>query len=757
MRYLLFFLFVLHLQNGFSQSSQDARDRSVELELVNENGLYHLEWTADPDAPEYRVYEKNIEDTDWGAPVAILPGDATRFDGVDLPVGSGKEYAVFKHEFDLLISTVEVPAGEELTLEFTDMFSIGLCCDFGFGYYRLEGCGMELAYGDDFGDSDITTFTVCDNGQSTETLTLTIRQDMFPQSTAYELRSIATDSVYLTSGVPGTLIAPNPAYGYLYAGNELPAVHHRGGIIVLAEAGVRQQIAPEMDRLQLDLIRDGWRVYFETAEMTETPVEVRNKIQALYAAHPEINSLFIVGHVPVPYSGEIAPDTHFENHEGAWAADVYYGELDGNWTDVMVSNTTAQFEYNHNVPGDGKFDQDSIPGGVELAVGRVDFFDMPAFAASEVDLLKAYFQKNHLFRNSFYDIPRRALIDDNFDNTFAAPAASAWRNFSTMFGEADIVEADYFSTMSSAGYLWSYGCGSGSHISAAGIGTTENFSNSNLNTIFTMLFGSQFGDWDNRNNFLRAPLASGLTLTNCWAGSPPWTFHQMSMGAPIGTCVRATQDSRTNGGIYLDNGPQLVHVALMGDPSLRMHPVIAPLSAFAQEQENEIKINWEPAGGTDILGYNIYRATEQFGEYNLLNDSPVAATTYTDFPPATATYHYLIRTVKLESSASGTYLNMSPGAMASSEFILGIPQVDLSAEIRVTPNPVSDRCRLEFGFETVGVAIDVFSVLGARMEVGVSEGAEYSVELDFSGIADGVYFVRIAGTDWMGIKRVVVK
>jgi hypothetical protein len=34
------------------------------------------------------------------------------------------------------------------------------------------------------------------------------------------------------------------------------------------------------------------------------------------------------------------------------------------------------------------------------------------------------------------------------------------------------------------------------------------------NLFFTMLFGSYFGDWDSQDNFLRAPLAQGLTLTN---------------------------------------------------------------------------------------------------------------------------------------------------------------------------------------------------------------------------------------------------
>ncbi len=754
---ILFFL-CFSCASMFAQSSQDARDRSVELELVEEEGNFHLEWTFDPDAPEYRVYQKELNDTTWGAPLAILPGDATRFDDVELFPGTAKEFGVFKYEFDLIVKTVEVPAGTDFVLEFSDMFNIGLCCDFGFGYYRLSGCGGELAYGDDFGSSDITEFTVCDNGVATETLTLTIKQDMFPQSTSYILREVATDSVYLTSGEPGTLIAQNPAYGYIYAGNRLPPVHSRGGVILLIEESIRLPISPEIDRLQLDLVRDGWKTYIETASMTDSVPDIRAKIQALYQANPEINSLFIIGHVPVPYSGEIAPDSHFENHEGAWAADVYYGELNGNWTDNQVTNTSAQFEYNHNVPGDGKFDQDSIPTAVELAVGRVDFFDMPAFADSEIELLRKYFQKNHLYRNAFYDIPRRALVDDNFGRTFAAPAASAWRNFSTMFGGENIDITDYFSTLSTtSGYLWSYGCGSGSHISAEGIGTTQDFANFELNTVFTMLFGSQFGDWDNSNNFLRAPLASGLTLTNCWAGSPPWTFHHMSLGAPIGTSVLATQNSRSNGGVYLDNGPQLVHVALMGDPTLRMHMAIAPASAFAAMEGESVRINWNPAGGLNIEGYNIYRSADQFGDYELLNDTPVDATTYLDTPPSNALYYYLIRTVVLETSASGTYLNLSPGTPTSAEFIVGTSLPDFSQQINIQPNPASEAFYLNFAFVPQNFNLEIYNVQGQKVYVDqVNTNADQikvSLPEEWS---TGIFYVKVWNDEWSAVKKLMV-
>ncbi len=90
---------------------------------------------------------------------------------------------------------------------------------------------------------------------------------------------------------------------------------------------------------------------------------------------PTIESLFILGHVPVPYSGNIL-GAH-ANHQGAWPADLYYGELDGEWTDYLVTNTSASRVANHNVPGDGKFDQTFLPSDVDLMVGRVDLNRMP--------------------------------------------------------------------------------------------------------------------------------------------------------------------------------------------------------------------------------------------------------------------------------------------------------------------------------------------------------------------------------------------
>ena len=80
---------------------------------------------------------------------------------------------------------------------------------------------------------------------------------------------------------------------------------------------------------------------------------------------PATNPITPTGGV-VGLKGNLAPDGHGE-HYGAWPADVYYGDVNGAWTDNSVWSTGAAWPRNHNVPGDGKFDQTTIPSQVELA------------------------------------------------------------------------------------------------------------------------------------------------------------------------------------------------------------------------------------------------------------------------------------------------------------------------------------------------------------------------------------------------------
>ena len=86
---------------------------------------------------------------------------------------------------------------------------------------------------------------------------------------------------------------------------------------------------------------------------------------------------------------------------------------------------------------------------------------------------------------------------------FISAGAILVRNFAAFFGADLVFLLDYRSTLQSGSYLWSYGCGAGSYTSCSGVANTTNFTTDSLLSIFTMLFGSNFGDWDSDNNLLQ--------------------------------------------------------------------------------------------------------------------------------------------------------------------------------------------------------------------------------------------------------------
>ncbi|HEX5625317.1 MAG TPA: hypothetical protein VFX48_04810, partial [Saprospiraceae bacterium] len=447
------------------------------------------------------------------------------------------------------------------------------------------------------------------------------------------------------------------AFGYVYAGIKLAPVEWRGSILLLVDSTVNARLKTELDLLKSDLTNEAWNVITHVPSARHSVSEIRTKIADLRRINPDLRSVFILGHVKVPYSGDLAPDAH-PDHIGAWPSDTYYADLDGNWTDVIVLDTAASRRENRNAPGDGKFDQSIIPTDVELEVGRVDFFNLPAFSKTEIELLRSYLQKNHSWRTGMIKARHRGIVQDNFNFRDEAFGQSGIKNFSVFFSPSNVITGGYRDSLVKESYMWSYGSGGGSYTSAGGISTTQNMTTDSLQTVFTFLFGSYFGDWDSPNNFLRSTLASGTVLTNAWAGRPVWAAHHMAMGDPIGYAAKvSTNNSTTYNSGFAARG---VHMALMGDPSLTMYPVAAPASLTATESGPHIALKWrKSADATD--GYYVYRRITGNTIFDVVAKN-LRDTVYED--PCISlgfTYEYMIRAVKLEKNASGSFFNLSAG------------------------------------------------------------------------------------------------
>lgn len=501
-------------------------------------------------------------------------------------------------------------------------------------------------------------------------------------------------------------------YGYIYSGVDVPLTETRGKLLLVVDKTYSRQLDSELARLQQDLVGDGWTVSRIDVGRHDSPVHVKKLIKAQYNADPvNTKAVFLFGHVPVPYSGDIVPDGHYANHQGAWPCDGYYADMEGVWTDDSVNDTTAEDPRNRNVPGDGKFDQSTFPAPLKLMIGRVDLANMPgrmsaggpATFPSELELLRNYLNKDHNFRNKITTAPERAIVGDFFGvRDGEAFAASGWRNFAPFFGASKITtvakEGAWLPTLRTNAYLFAYGCGSGSYTSIGGIGNvgqyrdgvTTELVQDDVKAVFTLLYGSWLGDWDSEDNFQRAVLATkDMGLTCSWSGRPHWFMHHMALGKPIGYSTLLTQNDGFSG-LYKNqenNCAGWTHIALMGDPTLRMQMVAPASDVTIAVNGNDADLGWT-ASTDDVEGYNIYRATNPNGPFTRVNNSLVKGTIFVDANAASGKYTYMVRAVTLEKSASGTYYNPSEGAFGSlNSASMNVAKATTPAKHAVTVKP----------------------------------------------------------------------
>jgi len=756
--HLLLLMSAVSLLLAGSGIQAGTRDYAVEVSAtVRESPPeIHFSWIADATASQYRIYKKSIEDTVWTGPVAVLDGSETSWTDSDVSVGEAYEYSFRKVEC-VISDTVAVTSGTDVTFTIHDSWGDGICCDMGLGHYEVSACGVPCASGGDFGSSKSHSFTVGSVEDPCDEVVVDITLDIFGAETSYELTEDATGDT-LAQGGPYS----SPRFGHVLAGIGYEPPDEWGTVLLLVEETVADSLTAELERLEMDMVGDGYRVRRRDVSGAEPVPSVKDLIVAECQGDPTINTLFILGDIAVPYSGNVQ-GAHL-NHQGAWPADLYYGELDAAWTDSIVNNTRASRPQNHNVPGDGKFDQTFLPSDVDLQVGRVDLSDLIEFTESEVTLLRRYLDKNHAFRTGEFDVPRFGIIRDAVGvGSGTAYACTGWRNFTAMFGPSNVHINTWFPALESNPHLCAYGCGGGSFSSCATVATTADFATRTVYAVFTMMMGSYFGDWDSTNNLMRAALgAQGYPLTCCWAGRPAWLFHHMALGYPIGYSTRLTQNNHLLHEIGY--GGRQIHTALMGDPTLRLLPVKPPTGLNLEAlPDHTISLTWS-ASGDSVIGYHVYRAQGLDGDRERLTPAPVVDTTYVDAAPADGYEVYMVRAVKLETSASGTFFNLSPAAIDSTEVSAGIEPAGRGAYLRNLPNPSAGLTNITYNLpDACRVLLEVYDVSGRLVRsfnLGMRPAGEHTLEWDGSDatgdrVSSGVYFCRIETEGYRATEKIV--
>jgi len=480
---------------------------------------------------------------------------------------------------------------------------------------------------------------------------------------------------------------PSPAMGFIAAGVNVPAIESRGKLLLVIDSTMAGPLAPEIAQLENDLTSDGWTVVPITALRSGTAGTVKAQIISAYNADPtNVKMVYVLGHVPVPYSGEIAPDGHGD-HFGAWPADGYYCDMTGTWTDTSINYTNTSWPANTNVPGDGKLDQSNYPSLLQLGLGRVDFNGLnrspcPVDGTIETSLLRRYLRKAHQYRyelGAYSAIPRRSLISDNFNNFDSEYfAITGWAGFYTCVGQPPSAPIDqvpinsnqWFSSTYAGGqtYLMGHANGSGGPECESEVGTSTDYGHLPCGVVFNSAFGSYHGDWNMANNFMRSEIAgnpNGDSLTLCcfWTGRPYWFMHSLGMGETLGYMTRQSMNaSLTGGGNYSPLGfySGEIHLGLMGDPALRIHAVQPPRSLAGTSGSGQVNLSWASSTETGLQGYYVYRAPTSTGTFTRLTPTALSGTTYTDTTGTVGqSYTYEVRTLTLESVPGGTYNNLS--------------------------------------------------------------------------------------------------
>ena len=471
------------------------------------------------------------------------------------------------------------------------------------------------------------------------------------------------------------------AFGYAHVAMLENVPDDRGKILIFIDSTTAQATGEELEKFRNSLRGDAWQTVTIQTGPSSTVQSIKNRIVAEYTADPErVKAVLLIGEIPVPYSGNSAWDGHGD-HAGAWPCDNYYADVDGSWTDVFVNNTTPGRDANDNVPGDGKFDQSTMPSPPELMVGRIDFRRLNAstFGATPTELIRRYFIKNLRWRMKEYTVEYKALVDDNFGYfSGEAFAANGYRNAYPLVGAPNIVAGDLLTQTDTNTYLLGYGCGGGSYTSASGVGNSSQVATDSINVVFSNIFGSYHGDWDYENNPLMPSfLASkGGILTCSWAGRPHWFMQALASGETIGYCTKETMSAQSNSE-YIGTssfGSSGAHVALLGDPTVRAH-IVAPVPEFILVSTcGAVELSWKAAPDTGILGYNIYRSTAIDGPYVRQNESPVDALDWIDTDPVHDTAFYQVRPVRIDHAPGGGYFyNAGTGVIVRHVYTLEPP------------------------------------------------------------------------------------
>lgn len=513
-------------------------------------------------------------------------------------------------------------------------------------------------------------------------------------------------------------------------------------LILLVDNTMTTPLAAELARLERDLVGDNWVVYRHNVARDASVQQVKELIIQDYATDPvNFRAVFLFGHIPVPLSGFEYPDGHWDRARPA-GADMYYGDMDGVWKDEN---------------GDGVFDHTLLPSLCEMGVGRVDFWNLPELALSETELLRQYLNKNHNYRHKIDVLPETSLYEDRNGIALARPEMQA------LVGSENVFDASY-PTLKTQESRWAYGAAL-----ATSLGITPNdFNGTDLKTNFHWIYGSYSWDW--RAN-TTTPGASDIQLRHLIAGNKyglssiwglpgVWETVPLLRGQPMGEMFRQSV-----------NKLRRPWMALMGDPTLRIHPVLPPTDPRVTRATNgDLLLTWNISSDQNILGYDVFWSLTPEGPFTPLNLEPVTASGYRHVNPPNGSVTYRVCAVQNKTTTLGSYENPSQGVFITYINPAAYPEpnnpVQRVIRVKNVANPLRGELA-EIGVDVLSrqrVTVLIYDRTGREIrrltdkEVDAGFHIEPWDGRDESGttVASGLYFALIRNGDQVQRMKIVI-
>jgi hypothetical protein len=140
--------------------------------------------------------------------------------------------------------------------------------------------------------------------------------------------------------------------------------------------------------------------------------------------------------------------------------------------------------------------------------------------------------------------------------------------------------------------------------------------------------------------------------------------------------------------------------------------------------------------------------------YEKINTSRIAGNTFTDINPFIGENHYMVRAVKLDSNASGTFYNQSIGALTKVTNIVNgsvkLPQ----AQIAIFPNPTPGKVQIQMLSKTMNKAVLTVKDLYGKEVLRQQISQTTEIECNLSA---GLYIFSIISDNFAPYTQKVVK